>query len=331
MTRPDGSPAGGASLQLTAVVPPGPFARSSRLELNATAAPDGTFRIAQVTPGDYQLVVRAPLDPKAPGTRPGFIAPPTTPQLFGFTDLSVSGTDISGLTMAVSAGVSIGGRFAFESGAQKPPEKLGGLRVWLMPESVLPLDPGRGSPANSLRLPEPVLTKPDGTFEFGGVAPGRYQLQIGTAGVDLTAWQLKSAMAGTVDVLDGLIEVGAGSSPTLVIAYDDRPTSLSGKLETAGGAPASDVFVLAFAADRNLWGPYTRRIKAVRPGVDGSFAFQGLPAGDYLLAAITDADPEDWQDPAFLEELLAASVRITLIGGQPVVQSLRIGRVYHSQ
>ena len=52
---------------------------------------------------------------------------------------------------------------------------------------------------------------------------------------------------------------------------------------------------------------------------------QGLPAGDYHLAAITDADPEDWQNPAFLEQLISASVRIRLIGGQPLVQGLRIG------
>ena len=326
VSRPDGSPAGGASLQLTAVVPPGPFTGSSKLELNATSAADGTFRIAQVTPGGYQLVARAPVDPNAPGTRFGYVGPPSTPQLFAVADLSVSGTDISGLTMSVAPGDSVAGRFVFESVAQKPPANLTGLRVTLMPESVLPLVPGRGSPASALRLPEPVTAKPDGTFEFGGVAPGRYQVYVGASGIDLTAWQLKSAVAGARDVLDGLIEVVPGISQTLVITYDDLPTSLSGRLETKSGAPASDVFVIAFAADRSMWGPYTRRIKTVRPGVDGSFAIQGLPAGDYHLAAITDADPEDWQNPAFLEQLISASVRIRLVGGQPLVQGLLIGR-----
>ena len=324
VSRPDGSPAGGASLQLTAVVPPGPFTGSSKLELNATAAADGAFRIAQVTPGDYQLVARAPVDPNAPGTRVGYIGPPSTPQLFAVADLSVSGADISGLAMSVAPGDSVTGRFVFESASQKPPANLTGLRVTLIPESVLPLVSGRGSPANALRLPEPVQTRPDGTFAFGGVAPGRYQLIIG-ASADFASWQLKSATAGSRDVLDGLIEIVPGNSSTLVVTYDDRPTSLSGKLETASGAPASDVFVIAFAADRTLWGPFTRRIKTVRPGVDGSFAFQGLPAGDYHLSAITDADPEDWQNPAFLEQLISVSVRIRLIGGQPLVQGLRIG------
>ena len=326
VTRPDGSPGGGASLQLTAVVPPGPFSGNSRLELNATAAADGTFRIAQVTPGDYQLVARAPVDPKAPGVRPGYIEPPSTPQLFAVAELSASGTDIPGLALSVGAGVPVTGRFVFESDARKPPTSLTGLRVSLIPESLLPMAPGRGFSARSLRLPAPALARPDGTFEFDGVAPGRYQLLIGASGVDLTAWQLKSARIGNRDVLDGLIDIVPGSSPGLVVAYDDRPTSLSGRLETASGAPASDVFVIAFAVDRERWGPYTRRIKAVRPSSDGSFAIQGLPAGDYLLAAITDADPDDWQNPEFLEQLVPASIRIRLIGGQPVVQGLRMRR-----
>jgi hypothetical protein len=198
--------------------------------------------------------------------------------------------------------------------------------VSLVPDSLLPLAPGRGFSASSLRQPAPAVTRSDGTFEFGGVAPGRYQVLVGAAAIDLTRGQLKSATFGNRDVLDGLIEIVPGSSPSLMITYDDRPTSLSGRLETASGAPASDVFVIAFATDRELWGPYTRRVKAVRPGVDGSFAIQGLPAGDYLLAAIADGDPDDWQNPAFLEQLIPASVRIRLIGGQPVVQGLRIGR-----
>ena len=326
VTRPDGSPAGGASLQLTAAVPSGPFRSNARAEFNATAAPDGSFRIAQVTPGDYQLVARAPADPKAPGIRPGYIEPPSTPQLYAVTEVSVTGTDLLGLGLSVNPGVTIAGRFAFESDAQKPPPSLAGMRVTLVPDSVLPIAPGRGVSASSLRFPAPAVARADGTFELSGVAPGRYQLMAGSSGVDLKAWQLKSATAGGSDVLDGLIEVFPGSSSILLITYDDRPTNLSGKLETPSGTPASDVVVIAFAAARELWGPYTRRVKAVRPGVDGSFSIQGLPAGDYVLAAVLDADPDDWQNPAFLEQLIPAGVPIKLVGGQPVVQSLRIGR-----
>jgi hypothetical protein len=327
VTRPDGSPVGGASLQLTAVVPPGPFRGSSKLELNAATAADGTFRIPQVTPGNYELVVRAPLDPKAPGIRPGYIEAPSTPQLFAVADVSAFGEDISGFALSVGPGVPVSGRIVFQSDTREPPTNLTALRVSLLPESLLPIDPGRGFSASSLRLPASAVVRPDGTFDFaGGVAPGRYQLVFGASGTEFTSWQLKSATTHDRDVLDGLIDIAPGTSAGLVVTYDDRPTSLSGRLETGTGAPASDVFVIAFGADREQWGSYTRRIKAVRPAVDGTFAFQGLPAGDYLIAAITDADPEDWQNPAFLEQLLPASLPIRLIGGQPFVQDLRVGR-----
>jgi len=242
------------------------------------------------------------------------------------TELSVTGTDLLGLGLSVNPGVSVAGRFVFESDAQKPPPSLAGMRVTLVPDSVLPIAPGRGFSATALRFPSPAVAKADGTFELGGVAPGRYQVMVGASGVDLKAWQLKSATTAGSDVLDGLIEIFPGSSSSLLITYDDRPTSLSGKLETASGTPASDVVVIAFAAARELWGPYTRRVKAVRPGVDGSFSIQGLPAGDYVLAAVTDADPDDWQSPTFLEQLIPAGVPIKLVGGQPLVQTLRIGR-----
>jgi hypothetical protein len=316
VTRPDGSPGGGTSLQLTSVVPQGPFRGSPRPGYMATAAADGSFRINQVIPGDYQLVARVPVDPSAPGVRPGYIEPPSTSQLFAVADVPVSGGDISGLAVSLSAGVPVSGRVTFE-GAQEPPANLTTLRMTLLPESLLPIVPGRAIASNSLRLPAPATAKPDGTFEFSGVAPGRYQLLVGTSGVDLSRWQVRSATIGERDVLDDLIDIVA-SPVSVVVTFDDRPTRLSGRLETATGAPASDVFVIAFSADRGLWGPYTRRVKAVRPAVDGTFAMQGLPAGDYLLAAITDADPEDWQDPVFLEQLVPAAIRIQLVGGKPL-------------
>ena len=255
VTRPDGSPAGGASLQLTAAVPTGPFRSNARAEFNATAAPDGSFRIAQVTPSDYQPVARAPVDPKAPGIRPGYIEPPSTPQLYAVTEFSITGTDLLGLGLSVNPGVTVAGRFVFESDVQKPPPSLAGMRVTLVPDSALPIAPGRGFSATSLRFPAPAVAKADGTFELSGVAPDVIKLMAGASGVDLTAWQLKSATAGGSDVLDGLIEIFPGSASNLLIMYDDRPTGLSGKLETASGTPASDVVVIAFAAARELWGP----------------------------------------------------------------------------
>ena len=51
-----------------------------------------------------------------------------------------------------------------------------------------------------------------------------------------------------------------------------------------------------------------------------------LPAGEYLLVALTDVMPNEWNDPKFLDSLAPAALKITLAEGEKKVQDLRIGR-----
>jgi hypothetical protein len=104
----------------------------------------------------------------------------------------------------------------------------------------------------------------------------------------------------------------------------DRHTELSGALHTSTGQPGADVWVIAFSSDRTMWGPNARRVRAVRPGVDGHFSMADLPPGDYWLGVVTDIDPEDWQDPALLEQLAASSIKVTIGEGEKKVQDLQM-------
>lgn len=319
--RPDGTPAGGASLQLTSTAQSVPYAGVPKTDLNTSAGPDGTFRIAQVTPGQYDLVARVPADPGAPGVRPGYIEAPSTSQLYAVTPVTVSGGNLTGIVLAVSAPAIISGRLVFEGAAPKP--DLVRIRPILVPESMLPISARGFSPGDSLRAIAAGVVQPDGTFDLKNVAPGRYQLLLWSSD---PVWSPVSAVCGDRDVLDGLVDIAPGTTTgTLVATYTDKATRLSGKLQSPTGAAVSDVFVLAFAADATLRGPYSRRVKAVRPSTDGSYAITGLPAGDYLLAAVTDVDPEDWQNPSFLEQLEPASIKLSLVSGGALTQDLRIG------
>ena len=100
---------------------------------------------------------------------------------------------------------------------------------------------------------------------------------------------------------------------------------LSGALQTPAGVPVTDVFVILFAANPRSWGPASRRIQAARPGSDGRFSFVGLPAGQYRVAAVTDVEPDQWQEPAFLTLAAAASIPVALVEGVPTVQNLQLG------
>jgi hypothetical protein len=84
--------------------------------------------------------------------------------------------------------------------------------------------------------------------------------------------------------------------------------------------------VVAFPADRALWLPQSRRMKASRPSTDGQFHLDDLPAGDYYLAALTDADQDEWQAPSFLAAAVAAGVKITLGEGESRTQDLKINK-----
>jgi hypothetical protein len=64
----------------------------------------------------------------------------------------------------------------------------------------------------------------------------------------------------------------------------------------------------------------------VRPDADGRFIVRDLPAGDYLISALTDVEEGQWNDQAFLAELAShAPITITLGEGEKKVQDIRVG------
>ena len=58
------------------------------------------------------------------------------------------------------------------------------------------------------------------------------------------------------------------------------------------------------------WMPGSKRIRVTRPGTAGQFNIGGLPAGDYLLVALADVEPGEWNDPALLETLAPSGIKI---------------------
>ena len=305
VSRSDGQSAAGTTVQMTAVAPPGPFANDSPLVLQATASASGEFQIPQVPPGDYTLVARA----GSGGTA-----------LWGSSSVSVGGADVTGLAIAVEPGATVSGKVRFD-GAAKPPADLTRIRVTMMPAEVLAQKPG--STIRTIAFSPGVPLRADGSFELTGVPPGTFLLTI--LPIDAASWWGRSAVAGERDLFDGLVEVGRASMTDVVVTFTDRRSELSGTLQTATGAPASDVFVIAYATNPAMWGPRARRVQAVRPGVDGRFSIKDLPPGEYYLSAVTEVDQEELQEAKFLEELVKASIKIAIGEGEKKVQDLRIG------
>ena len=140
-------------------------------------------------------------------------------------------------------------------------------------------------------------------------------------------WILRSAIVNGVDGSDVAIHVKPGENiEGVVVTLTDRPAEISGVLQTAAGEPAPDYVLIVFSSDKRFWVPRTRRTRLVRPDLAGHFVARDLPAGGYLIAAVTDVEDGQWNDPAFLASLAASSpIEITLAEGDRKVQNIRIG------
>ena len=295
-------------LSLTPVGPPQPIL--SLPSFNGPTA-DGSFTATNVTPGRYSLVAR---------TLPEFQGGPIQ---FASQELTVDGADIGGIALVLRQAISVSGRLVFESETQKPPASPETIRVaFVQTRTPVEMDGMIFLPA-SLGPAPAVTVRTDGTFTIAAVLPGTYTLTAAKPG-----WWLRSAMINGRDVLDIPLEVNESSQDIAdaVLIYTDKRSELSGTLTTASGQPASEFVVIVYPAERAMWRPGARRVRSLRPASDGAFSTADLPPGEYLIAAITDADPGEWQQPSFLAQLVPASVKVTIAEGQKVRQDLRIAR-----
>jgi hypothetical protein len=273
---------------------------------SAQVGKDGKFVSAGMSPGDYTITVRAL---GAPGGRGGSAGPAPSAR-FGMAVVTVNGRDAE-TTVTLESGITVSGRLVFDGTTMKPPADLTRVRVSL--QTVRSSTPALGVPA--------INADADGAFTFVGVTPGRYRLSASGAG----AWRLRSAIAQGRDTLDVPLEVKGDDVSGAEITFSDQQSEISGDLLDGAGRPAPEYSIIVFPSDKTYWTPQSRRIQSIRPASDGHFRAQNLPAGEYLIAAVTDVEQGEWFDPSFLAQLVSASTKLTLAEGEKKVQSLRVG------
>ena len=282
-------------------------------QLAARAGREGTFTFPAVPPGQYQLT--ATLSLAAP--RPIEVAvqggvPEAGRRLWAQAEVQVDAGYSPTITLSLQDGMTVSGALTFDGSAPLPPQ-LNRVRLTLAPHGQVMTSGGVSAIT--------ATADANGRFTFIGVTPGQYRIRASGA----PGWTLKTVTAEGKDALDYWVEVKPGENVTNVsVGFGDTSTDLKGTLQSSFGQPTADYTVIIFPADTRYWVPLARRMRSTRPSTDGKFAFIGLPAGDYRLAAVTDAEPGAWYDPALLQELLPASISVRLIDGQPVVQDLRV-------
>jgi uncharacterized protein (DUF2141 family) len=318
---------------------------------------DGSFQFQNVTPGQYRVMVRVPVRQPEPAQPEGLAGVPLGPGgggrgrgpagrggavtqvLWASTDVSVDGRDVSDLALSLQPGMTLSGRVVFAAATAAAPADLTAVRVMLTPTGT----GGGGGPGV---MPQP--TDAAGNFSIAGVVPGRYALNgnvamgraggqgggrgAGPAGQSAapqpgarTAWTLKSAMINGVDALDFPLDIEPNQNLSgAVVTFTDNVQELSGMLQDAMGRPAPDYTIVLFPADNRYWVAQSRRILSTRPGTDGKFTFRGFPAGQYRLTAVIDAEPGEWYDPAFLTQVVPASMPVSIADGEKKTQDIRL-------
>src|SRR5688572_4701984 len=241
-------------------------------------APNGSFVLAGIEPGDYYVLARTGGGGRAAGAG--------GERLWAMTEIRVDGRDVNGLALQLVPTASLSGRVVFDGTS---PAAVPGITAALRAVD------GRGFSTQAPSAPPAA----DGAFRLEGIVPAAYRF-----GATMPGWTMRTAVLNGREIADGAFDVPAGGVDGLVVTFTNRPAEITGVLYDAAGRPTSDLSIVLFSSDPAMWFTGSRRTRPiVRPASDGRFTFGGLVAGDYLLAALTDVSSADLNDPEFLREV----------------------------
>jgi len=272
-------------------------------------ADDGTFSIRNVVPGDYVLQAWS-----SGGARleAGRFVGDSIPLYWASSRVLVDRATTA--TLNLNPGIRVEGTVRASAG-MFPFPPAGSAST---PSVSLTLLRGDGGmPAIRVN----ALITPPGRFEFQGVPPGHYRLEASPGPFRLS---LRNAMLNNRDVLDTGLDVPSfGVVSDISLVFSPNVTQVSGTI-VGGPALASGgvLQVVIFSAEEIYWSTESRRIRVVSATEGGGFAFEGLPPGEYRIAAFSHVPLESPSDPAFLRQLSPTAVSLVVREGTPTTVSV---------
>jgi protocatechuate 3,4-dioxygenase beta subunit len=253
--------------------------------------PDGSFTIANVTPGDYTL--RAMINS-------GPIAGPTNE--VAQAEVTVAGEDINDVRLVGIKPSSVTGRVI--PPAQANNANLGQLQLLTTAKIPSPLANGGGGRVND-----------DGTFELM-VPPGSVYVRMNTTG-NFANTRIKAVRSNGVDVTDTGIDVKPNENMSgLEVELTTQLSSLSGVVSDARGKAVKDYSVVIFPRDKERWGPGSRYMNFGRPDQDGKYKALNLPPGDYYAIALDYVEQGANTDPEFLDRIKDRATEFSMTDGE---------------
>ena len=277
----------------------------------ASAGEDGTFVFPNVPPGDYVLQAIGGLTERDSS---GVFR--VTSRSFASSFVTVTAEDPPPVQLRLSAGATLRGRISYEGLAEAPARAASLL--------AFPADFDRGPMIGA--GPVGFTLNPDNSFQYTGVF-GPTLIRVEPRQSD---WYVKSVMFNGQDLADTPFDFGLdGTFSDIEVVVATTGATVMGRVTDDRAAPVADYGVHVFSTFRDRWFTGSRWVKTARPTQDGSFRVDGLPPGDYWVAAIgrIEGTPGGGvlpPDPQLLESLSSRATRITLGEGQSRDLMLRL-------
>lgn len=259
---------------------------------------DGTFEVTGIAPGTYNLMLRPRNRPDPKGE-------------FAMLRLSVGVDDIENLLLVASRGGIARGTIGTDDGTPLP-ARPADVNVFARP----------AEPSLNMPMGGESKVHDDGTFEITGL----FEPRLVWAGLNNgQEWSVKGVFLDGRDVTDVPIDFSGGKTVEgLHIVFTSKSTDLSGTVTGDRGGAETDATVIIFPEDRARWTFASRFVRTARPNQDGRYSVRGMPPHDYLLVAVREVEPGQWQDPDYLESLRDQAVRVSLAEAETRVQDVRL-------
>ena len=278
----------------------------------------GAFTLLGVPPGRYllkgstisRLALASPSSELMTLPRSSSAGAGNPKVLWTQTTVSVGGTDVTGVPLVLHNGLSVTGRLRFEGSSPRPTQE----ELQQVTLSLTPQDNAGNEPQT------PGRVNGDGQFTIGGNLPGRYTVNLQSPG---GSWTLTSVTANGHDLLRTPLVLDSDVAD-VVITFTDRPTELTGTVQGLAN-PQEPLTVVIFPVDYSAAsqaGMLSRRSRVVAPS-EARFAVEGLPPGDYLVAAIPASVESTWMDPDVIGVIAPHATAVSLAAGSPRAVDLK--------
>jgi hypothetical protein len=315
----------------------------------ALVAPDGSFVFANVPAGSYTIEAPLSVNQYQAGQSGFFYAPQLprplgqrtssiggivamAPPGVGFTDIRWSAgadtadrtyygrtnvsasADVSDVVVRLGATATLRGRFVNEdvSAAAAP-----------VPVRSASLETATGDPLIGIARSVSPRLVPENEFAITGILPGRYVIR-GSA----INWITKSITVNGRDHTHTPIDIEPGTDVTgVVVTFTNAVPSLTGTARLPSGAAAAEAAVVVFPAEPEQWrdpGLNPGRMRTAFTSTAGAFRIRTLPAGDYLVAAVSIEHVDAWQQPEFFARVRSAATPVTIRWGEARTVDVRV-------